>query len=372
MLHQIRLSIVTAVVGLFLQGELRAQVAPPPAVEEDWTTPASHVKTAINLFGTEVSDGDLAPEYLALYRQELPKSRKLLGKDQIPKAIQLLGTEIDEREKFIAYIVSCEMQLAQAGPTVEDVRLNLRRQRLTAQYVRDALVGERRRCTEELSQRPDAIIPDIRTQTLDEYVDNSLLFGLGGTYTGATPSLGGIGVSVGAGILGVDLPKDIVDLLVGFNNWEWSWEHAGNQALNGIALVPVIGSVKNIKNGVKYGDDVADEIKYIDDALEELNSPIWSSTKDLSSAENAFKHFKDHRTEFPEYKNALEYTNGAHSFVNNPPVGTLTQTRPKNGDILFYNPMTNTFAVQAANGAPRTMFKPRDGIKYWNDQKVKK
>lgn len=42
---------------------------------------------------------------------------------------------------------------------------------------------------------------------------------------------------------------------------------------------------------------------------------------------------------------------------------TLTKTRP-NGDKLFYDPSSNTFAVKAANGAPRTMFRPTDGTNY--------
>jgi len=45
----------------------------------------------------------------------------------------------------------------------------------------------------------------------------------------------------------------------------------------------------------------------------------------------------------------------------------LTKTRP-NGDTLYYDPSTNTFAVQNANGAPKTMFKPAAGMAYWNKQ----
>lgn len=43
--------------------------------------------------------------------------------------------------------------------------------------------------------------------------------------------------------------------------------------------------------------------------------------------------------------------------MNNPPSGTLTKVRP-NGETVYYNPATNTFAVKRADGVPRTMFKP--------------
>jgi len=39
-----------------------------------------------------------------------------------------------------------------------------------------------------------------------------------------------------------------------------------------------------------------------------------------------------------------------------------------NGDALLYDAKTNTFAVVSKTGAPRTMFKPRDGATYWQQQ----
>ena len=97
------------------------------------------------------------------------------------------------------------------------------------------------------------------------------------------------------------------------------------------------------------------------------NTPIWSSTKAKTPAQNAFSHWKSHGPEFPEFQNAKQYMEGAKSFFNDPPAGTLTKTRA-NGDKLFYDPATNTFGVQAANGAPRTLFRPTAGINYWNNQ----
>jgi len=96
-------------------------------------------------------------------------------------------------------------------------------------------------------------------------------------------------------------------------------------------------------------------------------TPLWTSTKAKTGVENAFGHWQKHGAEFPEFQNAKQYVEGAKDFFSKPPSGTLTKTRP-NGDTLFYNPGNNTFGVQAADGAPRTMFRPTDGINYWNKQ----
>lgn len=57
------------------------------------------------------------------------------------------------------------------------------------------------------------------------------------------------------------------------------------------------------------------------------------------------------------------------AFTSRPPQGTETTTRP-NGDTLMYQAATNTFAVVARDGTPRTMFKPDDGAVYWAEQKA--
>jgi len=95
--------------------------------------------------------------------------------------------------------------------------------------------------------------------------------------------------------------------------------------------------------------------------------PLWTSTKSKSAVENAFGHYKKHKGDFPEFQNAKQYAEGAKKFLNSPPKGTLTKTR-SNGDTLLYNPKSNTFGVKGANGAPRTMFRPKNGADYWNRQ----
>jgi filamentous hemagglutinin len=95
-------------------------------------------------------------------------------------------------------------------------------------------------------------------------------------------------------------------------------------------------------------------------------APIWSATKSKSAVENAFGHWQKHAAEFPELANAKQYAETARSLVTNPPAGALTRAR--GAETLIYDQATNTFLVRGANGAPKTMFRPTDGIDYWNKQ----
>jgi pyocin large subunit-like protein len=67
-------------------------------------------------------------------------------------------------------------------------------------------------------------------------------------------------------------------------------------------------------------------------------------------------------------KSADEYLVKVRAFTEATPKGTETVKRP-NGDTLYYQASTNTFAVVDRNGVPRTMFKPDDGPSYWAQQK---
>jgi len=94
---------------------------------------------------------------------------------------------------------------------------------------------------------------------------------------------------------------------------------------------------------------------------------IWSSTRRKSSVENALGHWNKHKGEFPELQNAKQYAEQAKDFLTNPPQGALTKTNSL-GDTLRYDPNTNTFGVLSNDSAPRTMFRPKDGMDYWNRQ----
>lgn len=67
-------------------------------------------------------------------------------------------------------------------------------------------------------------------------------------------------------------------------------------------------------------------------------------------------------------RSADDYLQKVRTFTEAAPRGTETVKRP-NGDTLYYQASTNTFAVTDRNGVPRTMFKPDDGPAYWAQQK---
>jgi len=68
-------------------------------------------------------------------------------------------------------------------------------------------------------------------------------------------------------------------------------------------------------------------------------------------------HWRKHAAEFAEYRTVEEYAAGARRFLNEPPKGALSKVRA-NGEVVVYDPSTNTFGVRAADGTPKTMFKP--------------
>ncbi len=69
-------------------------------------------------------------------------------------------------------------------------------------------------------------------------------------------------------------------------------------------------------------------------------------------------------------RTAEDYLAKVKAFTAAPPSDAEVVRRP-NGDVLIYQASTNTFAVIARDGTPRTMFKPDDGAAYWAEQKAK-
>jgi pyocin large subunit-like protein len=109
-------------------------------------------------------------------------------------------------------------------------------------------------------------------------------------------------------------------------------------------------------------DHRKDEVAKADDG-----KPMWAPSKRFTAEEGAQKQFERDGDVFGA-KTLDQFVKKAHAFVGHPPKGTLTLTR-KNGDILYYDPKGNVFAVASKEGAPRTMFKPDDGMAYWEKQK---
>lgn len=112
--------------------------------------------------------------------------------------------------------------------------------------------------------------------------------------------------------------------------------------------------------GVDHRDD---PVKLVD------GRPMWSASRRYSAEENAQRAFARNGEAF-EAATVDEFVKKAHAFVEKPPRGTLTLTR-SNGDTLFYDPKGNVFAVASKAGAPRTMFKPDEGMAYWEEQKAR-
>jgi pyocin large subunit-like protein len=94
--------------------------------------------------------------------------------------------------------------------------------------------------------------------------------------------------------------------------------------------------------------------------------PAWSSNRKMTADENARSHFQRDGADF-DSKTVDDFVAKAHAFTRHPPKGAQTLQRP-NGDVLIYDEKSNTFAVMSREGAPRTMFKPRNGRSYWDEQ----
>ncbi|MEB5971475.1 hypothetical protein ACWXWB_21635 [Pantoea dispersa] len=143
-----------------------------------------------------------------------------------------------------------------------------------------------------------------------------------------------------------------------------------------VGLVPEAGDVagKAIKaaaTALKKGD-LAEASRLINESSQQISAKandtqIWTETKKKEPVPNAYGHWDKHKQEFPEFQNPKQYVEAIHSFINNPPVGTLVKTR-LNGDTLYYNPAMNAFASKDISGVPRTMFNSGKGMKYWNKQ----
>jgi hypothetical protein len=95
--------------------------------------------------------------------------------------------------------------------------------------------------------------------------------------------------------------------------------------------------------------------------------PMWSENRSHSAKENAEYHFQRAGSDL-QAKTLDDFLTKVHRFGDHPPAGTLKLTRP-NGDRLLYDPKANLFAVFTREGAPRTVFKPNDGMAYWTEQK---
>lgn len=96
--------------------------------------------------------------------------------------------------------------------------------------------------------------------------------------------------------------------------------------------------------------------------------PVWAPNRRLGADEAAKANFERNGEDFG-VKSADAWVTRVHDFVESPPRGAERITRA-NGDVLIYDAKENIFAVVTKDGAPRTMFKPREGAAYWDKQKA--
>lgn len=123
----------------------------------------------------------------------------------------------------------------------------------------------------------------------------------------------------------------------------------------------------NAPRGDREGDRAVD---HRNDPVKQVDGkPMWSASRRYSAEENAQRAFDRNGADFGA-RDIDTFVRKAHAFVESPPTGTQTLTR-RNGDTLFYDPKGNVFAVASKDGAPRTMFKPREGSAYWDEQKAR-
>jgi pyocin large subunit-like protein len=115
-------------------------------------------------------------------------------------------------------------------------------------------------------------------------------------------------------------------------------------------------------------DDAAPKVDHRRDPVKLVDGkPEWAASRRYSAEESAHHAFERNGEAFGA-ASFEDYVRKAHAFVEHPPKGVETLTRP-NGDTLFYDAQANVFAVADKAGAPRTMFKPDDGAAYWQEQK---
>ena len=133
---------------------------------------------------------------------------------------------------------------------------------------------------------------------------------------------------------------------------------ANGPASNGPGYGPSYGSSRQ---PASTEDHRSDPVPQVD------GKPMWAANRKHSAEENAQYQFTKNGRDFGA-SNEDDYVARAHAFIAHPPTGAQTLQRA-NGDRLIYDPGANVFAVASKDGAPRTMFKPRDGAAYWAQQK---
>jgi len=147
------------------------------------------------------------------------------------------------------------------------------------------------------------------------------------------------------------------------------------QVTTAALLALALGACDNGGSAVETRDRTASEPVALssaaapDPAMEaapEAKPPVTANRRETADAK-VQRLFERNGAAFGA-RSADDYLAKVRAFTETTPKGTETVKRP-NGDTLYYQASTNTFAVVDRNGVPRTMFKPDDGPAYWAQQK---
>ncbi len=168
---------------------------------------------------------------------------------------------------------------------------------------------------------------------------------------------------------------DVISLIQGSYEAAAGIVAAGTGAAGAVALSPTgIGAVAGVGvsaaglAGAAHGSAVAGIATHNLFYKNSTEGRIWTQRdKYNDSIKSAYGHYDKHKMEFPEYRNAKEYVEGAHQFYNRPPKGTLYRSLD-NGREAYYNQTSNKLLILQQDG-PATYMRPKLGIRYFNSLK---
>ncbi|MFK8035291.1 MAG: hypothetical protein AB8B94_14210 [Hyphomicrobiales bacterium] len=96
----------------------------------------------------------------------------------------------------------------------------------------------------------------------------------------------------------------------------------------------------------------------------------WTNGEVKNAKKNLNIHYLKHRKDFSTISSQRQYREAALRFTKTPPKGTQMYIR-KNGDRVYYQKKTNTFAITNSRGTPRTLFKPTEKEAYFKKERLK-
>ena len=130
------------------------------------------------------------------------------------------------------------------------------------------------------------------TDSLD-YLQTSLKQVILGNYTDHANLLGTLG-QILVGLIGLDLPADIRDIIYDITKFEMAPEHAFQTLFDALALLPIAGGIKYIdeagdalKSAAKYGNDAAELIKNSETSYKMVKRPKPMTAKEALEAAKA-------------------------------------------------------------------------------------